>query len=145
MKVTKNNKFGLKNKIKEKQNKQKDNKKHEQYDWFYMCPAEINVEMIDELVKEMNFCETEVWKEMDILEMTISDKASVDFELVRYEFKDESDKAFLEARGIKTIYSVTFSNCDIDILKPFIDKLLMKWEGVFCADTFDFNPRFENK
>lgn len=145
LKVTKKGKFNINNKNTEKKNNQKIIKNPEQNEWFYMSPFEVHASMIADLAKETGFGETELWGELNILELIISDKSSVDFELLRNNFKDEADVAFLEERKIKTIFAVTFSHCSLDDFRPFALDLLKKWEGVFCADTHDFNPRIENK
>ncbi len=143
MKVTKKGTIDIKNKNATKKNSQKNTEKTVQNEWFYMTPIEIKASMIAELAKESNFGEIELWEELNILEIVLSDKSSIDFEPQRYGFQDEEDIAFVHARGIKTIFAVTLSQCTIESIKPFIHKLLQKWEGVFCADTLDFNPRIE--
>lgn len=143
MKVTKKGKVDIKNKNMNKKNNQKNTDKNVQNEWFYMTPANVNASMIAELAKELNFGEIELWDELNILEITHSDKSSIDFEPQRYDFQDEEDVAFVNERGIKTIFAVTLSQCTIEDVKPFIQNLIQKWEGVFCADTLDFSPRIE--
>lgn len=145
MKVTKKGQNNIKNKFIHNKNDQKSSKNTEQIEWFYMSPFEVNAKMIAEYAEEVNFGETEVWEELDILEIIRSDKSNIDFEIVRNNFKDENDMAFVKEREIKTIFTVTFSHCTIEDFKPFVQHLLKKWEGVFCADTYDFSPMFEKK
>jgi hypothetical protein len=145
LKVTKKGKTEIKNKNIDKKNNQKNIDKSVQNEWFYMSPMEVNASMIAELSREVNFGETELWDELNILEIVLSDKGSVDFEPQRYDFQDEEDLAFVNDRGIKTIFAITFSKCSLEDFRPFAQNLLNKWEGVFCADTLDFNPRIENK
>ncbi|MFV0342730.1 MAG: hypothetical protein ACK5JH_07510 [Anaerocolumna sp.] len=128
-----------------KKETQKKNMKHNlQNEWFYMSPIEVSASMIAEVAKEVNYGDIELWEELNILEITLGDGKSIDFEPQRVEFKDKEDQAFVNEREIKSIFAVTFSHCTIDEFRPFVKYLLDKWNGVFCADTFDFNPRIEN-
>lgn len=145
VKVTKKGIFNAKSKNMEKKNKQKDDVKVEQLEWFYMSPFEINASMIAELSKEVKFGETELWAELNVLELILAEKSGADFAMLINSFEDECDMDFIVDRGIKSIFAVTFNNCTLEDFKPFVQHLLEKWKGIFCADTFDFNPRFENK
>lgn len=144
MKVTKKGILKAKSYNSDKNNKQKDDVVVEQLEWFYMSPFEINASMIAELSKEVKFGDAELWSELNVLELNLAEKSGADFALLINSFEDECDMDFIVEREIKSIFAVTFNNCTLEDFKPFVQHLLDKWEGIFCADTFDFNPRFEN-
>ncbi len=109
-------------------------------DWYYMTPGDVNAKMIADRLKINGFSEVELWEEMNILQIELADKKTVDFEPVGYSFKDPSDVSFIKNRNIKTIFAVTLEEGNIELFRPVLKILLEEWEGFLCADSIDFKP-----
>ena len=112
-------------------------------DWYYMTPFEVNAKMIADRLKIKGISEVELWETMNILQIELADKRTVDFEPLGYSFKDPSDAAFIRNRNIKTIFTVTLEEGTVDLFKPVLKILLEEWNGFLCADSADFKPIYE--
>ena len=58
-------------------------------DWLYMTPQEIGVRQIYEAFEEQDGYELEIWEDAGVLEIGMSDGASVDIETAQIHPKDE--------------------------------------------------------
>ncbi len=109
-------------------------------DWFYMTPGEVTAKMIYELIKLKGFAEAELWEEMNVLQLELPDKKTVDFDPANIQFKTPSDAAFVRNRNIKTIFAVTVEEGAFEPFQPVLKIMLAEWEGFLCADSDDFKP-----
>ena len=63
-------------------------------DWLYMTPQEIGVRQIYEAFGEQDGYELEIWEDAGVLEIGMSDGASVDIETAQIHPKDELTASF---------------------------------------------------
>jgi hypothetical protein len=112
-------------------------------DWYYMTPKEVTARMIFDLIKQKNHVQADLWEEMNILQLELSNKKTVDFEPVIINFKDPSDEAFVKNRNIKTIFEVTMEEEIFHEMKTVLKLIFQEWGGFLCADTDDFKPIYE--
>lgn len=109
-------------------------------DWFYMTPKEVTAKMISNLIKSQSNVGVELWEEMNILQLELPGKITVDFEPIIINFKDPSDAAFVKNRNIITIFEVTMEEAVLQEMKEILRLIFNEWDGFLCADTDDFNP-----
>lgn len=109
-------------------------------DLFYMTPSEINAKDIAALLQDIKDLTTELWDEMNVLELELSNRNTIDFEPVEASFNDPSDAAFIKNRGIRTIFAVHLNASDLNIVIPYFELIVNQCCGFFCADSADFTP-----
>lgn len=109
-------------------------------DLFYMTPSELKAKDIALLAREQKNMKTELWEEMNVLEVILPNGSSVDFEPVEASFEDPSDVAFVKNRGIKTIFAITLSEGDLPEVITVFEKLVERFSGFVCTDSTDFTP-----
>jgi hypothetical protein len=111
--------------------------------WIYMTPQTVDAKMIADIIKTRTSLEVDIWEELDILEVELSDKSMVDFEPMETNMKDPSDAAFVKNRNIKTIFAVTISDGAFEEMKSIMKFVIGELEGFICADSVDFNPIYD--
>ncbi len=109
-------------------------------DLFYMTSSEVRAKDLAEVMQNTPGITVELWDEMNVLELELSNQNSVDFEPVAPSFSDPSDAAFIKNRNIKTIFAVNLCEDDINTLIPIFEKLIDQYLGFLCADSADFKP-----
>ncbi len=114
-------------------------------DWFYMTPNEVTAKMISDLIKLQNGITVDLWEEMNILQLELSNRITVDFEPIIINFKDPSDAAFVRNRKIKTIFEVTMEEAALSEMKEVLRMIFDAWDGFLCADTDDFKPIYRKE
>ena len=72
-------------------------------DWLYMTPQEIGVRQIYEAFGEQDGYELEIWEDAGVLEIGMSDGASVDIETAQIHPKDELTASFAAEHQVKTL------------------------------------------
>ncbi|MDU6266352.1 MAG: hypothetical protein E6600_17805 [Anaerocolumna aminovalerica] len=131
---------------KDKSQNKKDNSQNQNItitDWFYMTPSEINGKSIAQLIEEECNTSIELWEEMNILQIELSNKVTIDFEPMNLNFKDPSDMEFINSRNIHTIFSVYIASGVLEEeFKNILKVILDRWEGFLCADSQDFQPAY---
>lgn len=115
-------------------------KEQEITDWFYMTPNEVTAKMISNLLQSKSNVVVDLWEEMNILQIELPNKLTVDFEPIIINFKDPSDAAFVENRNIKTIFEVTMEEAVLHEMKELLRLIFQEWDGFLCADSDDFQP-----
>ena len=113
---------------------------HNYLDLFYMTPNAITAKDIVLLFQGLKGIQTELWEELNILELVLPHGNSVDFEPLEVSFQDPSDAAFVKNRGVKNIFAINLSAEDLPIVIPFFEKLVEAYSGFVCADSADFTP-----
>lgn len=112
----------------------------EYIDLLYMSSNELNAKDISLLLQDSPGMRIELWEEMNILELELSNQNSVDFEPLSISFKSPSDAAFVRNRNIKTIFAINLCETDLAIVVSIIEKIISKYSGFLCADSQDFMP-----
>ena len=111
-------------------------------DWLYMTPQKIGVRQIYEAFEEQDGYELEIWEDAGVLEIGMSDGASVDIETAQIHPKDEVTASFAAEHQVKTVFLVTFKPETYEEAKMVMRKIMEKTGGFFCGDTEDFTPMF---
>lgn len=125
----------------DKKKKSNDSEPVENYlDLLYMTPSLVSAKDIADFLKETNEFMVDLWEEMNVLEIELSNHNTVDFEPVNINFKDPSDAAFVKNRGIKTVFAVNLVEADLAAVKVCFEKIINQFSGFLCTDSADFNP-----
>jgi hypothetical protein len=109
-------------------------------DLLYMTPSEVSARDIAEVFGDGGEVTVQLWEEMNVLELELSNQNSIDFEPLGTSFKDPSDAAFVKNRGIKTIFAVNLCESDLKNAAPYFERLVGRFSGFMCADSEDFTP-----
>lgn len=112
-----------------------------QEDYFYMNCSNISSRTLYEAACQLDKYNTEYWSELDILEIEVTPKSSIDIEFIECEFKDEKSSLFLKENNIHTLCLFSFSS---EIEKEAIEimrHIACATDGFFAADTENFMPR----
>ncbi len=117
---------------------QKDFKQY--IDLLYMTSSQVNARDIASLFEEEKEFTIQLWEDMNIVELELSNQNFVDFEPLAPDFKDPSDAAFIKNRNIKTIFAISLCDTDLPVVTPHFDKLVDRFSGFVCADSSDFTP-----
>lgn len=116
-------------------------KESKQYiDLLYMTPEKITAKDIAGLFQGINGLTVELWSEMNVMELVLSNDDSIDFEPVDVDFKNPSDAAFVKNRSIQTIFALQLCDADLPAVTPYFEKLVTNFSGFVCADSEDFSP-----
>ena len=86
--------------------------------------------------------ELEIWEDAGVLEIGMSDGASVDIETAQIHPKDELTASFAAEHQVKTVFLVTFKPETYEEAKKVMRRIMDKTGGFFCGDTEDFTPMF---
>lgn len=114
-------------------------KKKELVELFFMATEQVSVKQLSGLITDQSIT-VELWDELNIMELELSNQNQVDFEMITTGFSEPEDTIFLEKHNIKTIYAVTLEQSDLAIMKPYFAKLVENFGGLVCSDTQDFKP-----
>lgn len=109
-------------------------------DLLYMTPTEVKAKDIADLFAENVKINVELWDDMNVIELLLSNESSVDLEPLDINFKDPSDTAFVRNRSIRTIFAVNCAEEDLEIVKQCFETIIDQFAGFLCADTPDFKP-----
>lgn len=109
-------------------------------DLFYMTPSVVQAKDIYNILHEIEGLVTELWADMNVLEVVLKDGNVIDFEPLKAEFQDPSDMAFLKNRKIQTIFSVTVCDENMEEMIPYFVAIVEQLGGFLCSDSDDFRP-----
>jgi hypothetical protein len=111
-------------------------------DLLYMTPSTVSARDIVKLLENKKDIgvSIELWDELNVLEIELPDKSTIDIEPIDIHFPDPSDVAFVKNRSIKTIFAVNLSEENLDTVKEFFNIIISQYSGFLCADTQDFSP-----
>lgn len=109
-------------------------------DLFYMTPSKVSAKDIAMFFKDAEGITVELWEEMNVLELELSNQNTVDFEPLDINFSHPSDLAFIKNRNIQTVFAVSLTEGDLTMAKPYFERLVAEYSGFLCSDTEDFNP-----
>ena len=107
-----------------------------------MTPQEIGVRQIYEAFGEQDGYELEIWEDAGVLEIGMSDGASVDIETAQIHPKTRLRLLLQREHQVKTVFLVTFKPETYEEAKLVMRKIMEKTGGFFCGDTEDFTPMF---
>lgn len=125
----------------DKKQKHEINKPSRQYlDLFYMTPSEVEAKDIADILREHKDLVVELWPEMNVLELELPNRNTVDFEPLSVDFKDPSDHAFVKNRRIRTIFRINLAEEDLGKVKNLFEQIIEHFSGFLCTDSADFQP-----
>ena len=125
----------------DKKQKQNSSKPVPRYlDLLYMTPQVVTAKELADFIKDTPNMTIELWEAMNVLELELSNRNTVDFEPVDIDFKDPSDAAFVKNRNVRTIFAVTLFEADLETVKALFEQIISSFSGFLCTDSFDFNP-----
>lgn len=125
----------------DKKQKQDNNKPSREFlDLFYMTPSVVEAKDIADLLKENTDIAIELWPEMNVLEIELINKNTVDFEPLSVNFKDPSDLAFVKNRKIRTIFGINLAEEDLGKVRRLFEQIIDRFSGFLCTDSSDFQP-----
>lgn len=99
---------------------------------YYLLPQEISVSGLAELLPDYQE-KTELWLEMDLMEMTLKNDALV-FEEAGEDFDNPEDQAYLEDNGIQKVYAMTYDELDTEEVKKITETLQGSLGGRICRE-----------
>lgn len=110
--------------------------------WFYMHPEDKSARSIYEAISAEKSFETDLWDELEILEITLSNQGTIDFQRVEPELGDDIGEAFLKKHDIHSLYTVSFQPEHADSVFAVFEKIVSVAGGFFCEDTETLNNIF---
>lgn len=112
---------------------------------LYMTTSEIKAVNIKEAVGQLGDITVEIWEDLNVVQLVLHNTDTVDFEPMELDFNEDSDKAFVKNRDIKTIFYVTVDEEDFDQIKSVFRGIIEKLGGFFCTDSNDFRPIYKEE
>ena len=111
-------------------------------EYFYMIPAEVTVRELESAVHCVAEEAKEIWTELDLMEIVLPTDSLI-FENMLDTFDEAADRAFLAARGVKSVYAVSYNTKDKVLVKQVLEELYSVFGGFMASDTEDLEPVFE--
>jgi len=111
-------------------------------EYFYMLPVEVTVRELEKAVQCVPEDAKEIWTELDLMEIVL-EADSLIFENMMDTFTESGDQEFLNAKGIKVVYAVSYNTRDKALVKPVLEELHSVFGGFMASDTEDLEPIFE--
>lgn len=99
---------------------------------YYLIPQEISVSGLAELLPDYQE-KTELWLEMDLMEVTLKNDALV-FEEAGEDFDNPEDQAYLENNGIQKVYAMIYDELDTEEVKKITETLQGSLGGRICRE-----------
>lgn len=107
-------------------------------EWLYFNKEEISLRKIYELFQEEQTAE--YWEAAGVLEISLPESGTLDFEDLEGTLGNEEDDAYLKENEIRTVAAVTIRPDDYEKAEKVMLFITEKIGGYFCADTADFKP-----
>lgn len=107
---------------------------------LYMTSMTVTARELASLLRDTRGLKTELWEDMNVLELELPSLNTVDFEPLNVNFKDPSDAAFVKNRDIQTIFAITLKEPDLPIIKECFEDIIQQYSGFLCTDSTDFSP-----
>lgn len=107
--------------------------------WFYMSEQETTAQQIAQCLGEAGY-DVEVWIEAGVVEVTLGEKSSMDFESFELPFEEEFSDAFVAEHGLQSAFYVKFQDEVYEQAKKVASTLRAAFGGGLYGDTDDFMP-----
>lgn len=108
--------------------------------WFFMAKEEVSASALAKCLTDAEY-DVELWIDAAVVEVSLGEKLSMDFEQFDLPFEDEFSDSFMEKEGLKCAYYVTFSDDSYEKVKGLVSVLREQFGGGLYGDTDDFEPR----
>lgn len=129
------------NKIKEKKQKNQVEKRPQAVfgEWLYFAGADMTVRKMEEALVGQAY-EVEIWEDAGVMEVSMEDGITIDFEQTQIHPKDEVTAAFARENQCGTVFLVTFSPEHYERAERVMKLILAQNGGLFCADNAELQP-----
>lgn len=107
-------------------------------EWLYLAKEGVSVRQIANAVE--GCYEIELWEEAGVLEIILTEGASMDVEHTKIHPADELTQAFVKKQGCTEVFLVTFLPEHHGMAENIMRRILAECGGIFCGDTVDFEP-----
>lgn len=105
-------------------------------EWLLLCKQEIDVTDIQAAIDGIEKVDTEVWKEMGVLEISVSEEAHIDVEELECEAEDdEALEKMMQEIPCKALFAVTIKPDDYEVVVPVMKKIIEKLDAIIVADN----------
>lgn len=111
-------------------------------EYFYMLPVEVTVRELVEAIHCVPEDAKEIWIELDLMEIVMAADSLI-FENMMDTFTEAGDQEFLNAKGVKVAYAVSYNTKDKAEVKKVLEELHSVFGGFMASDTEDLEPVFE--
>lgn len=108
-------------------------------DWFYMNESDLSVRSLYHCIQEYAGDDIEIWEELGVIEVTLSEETTLDFERLKPFFQDQEDNEFLKTHNVHTMYLVSFPENEKARVTSIMKQIIKECRGFFVEDTPDFN------
>ena len=109
--------------------------------WLYLLPSKTDIRRIKDALGDFPGTDIEIWEEAGVLEITLSDKTTIDLEETACDLGDEESNRFLKDQNAETLLYVTITPASYALAEPVMKAAVRKLGGLFCGDTNDFQPQ----
>ena len=99
---------------------------------YYLIPQEVCATQLAELLPDYQE-KAEIWREMDLLELTLTHDTMV-FEEAAEDFENQEDQVYFEEHKIKKVYAITYDALDAEEVKQILATLQEKLQGRVCRE-----------
>lgn len=99
---------------------------------YYLIPQEVCATQLAELLQDYQE-KAEIWREMDLLELTLTHDTMV-FEEAAEDFENQEDQVYFEEHKIKKVYAITYDALDAEEVKQILATLQEKLQGRVCRE-----------
>lgn len=106
--------------------------------FLYLVPGEISAGAFEEKLDFLSPETMEVWKEIDILEITVGSR-TITFESIQDQLYPE-DLKLLDELSVKQVYTCEYAEEDHLLMQKIMKTLMDAFGGKIGSDTEDFQP-----
>lgn len=108
-------------------------------EFYFMTPAETDAKELSQCVHAVDEERIEVWRELNLMEVVLESDSLI-FQDAGECFIDPLDLEFINGRGIKTMYQISYEVGDAAMVKKIMSEIIDAVGGFICSDTDSFEP-----
>ena len=108
-------------------------------DYFLMLPVNTTAEDIKDALSSIH-TDVEIWPEVEVLEVILAEKLSMDIEKADMDLDDETILSFAEKENKPSIFYLTLRAEGYEKGLPLMKRIVQELDGVIVADTEDLTP-----
>ncbi|NLG04377.1 MAG: hypothetical protein GX567_11215 [Clostridia bacterium] len=108
--------------------------------WLFLSRQLITVRELKKYLESDSNFSIEIWAEAGVLELTVNDDSTIDFEQIEVDLKDDYSNQFLEEHQTRSLFFVHVNQMEEAPCHVIMKQISEHFEGLFCGDTQDFMP-----
>lgn len=114
-------------------------------DVFLILKEKVSVVELQDLInKNFKEIETEIWPDLNIMELQLISDNTMDWiEVSESDVFDDEDKKIINSYGAKSVFCITVEADDTEVLISVVKVIMEKYDGILGNDTDDFKPLFD--